>query len=287
VDIGICPDGQESSPRERKKTGWFHFLIAALKIQTTSLAFIIRFHHISLDYLCKAFYKIAGVNIREIGRSALPMSIEKTFVVGDIHGCLGVLKRLIDKIPWDPSKDRLIFIGDYIDRGEDSRGVIEYVVTLTKNSQKVQCLIGNHEQALFDYLSGNDTQTYILNGGGATLISYDRVRRNKDDPLIPPEHLDFFSSLLPMVELDDYYIVHAGFRPHIPIENQELSDMLWIRNEFLLSEYDFGKVVIFGHTPFNNPVVMKNKIGIDTGAVYGNRLTCLELPEIRFHSVAS
>lgn len=227
------------------------------------------------------------MNIREIGRSALPMSIEKTFVVGDIHGCLGVLKSLIDKIPWDPSKDRLIFIGDYIDRGEDSRGVIEYVVTLTKNSQKVQCLIGNHEQALFDYLSGNDTQTYILNGGGATLISYDRVRRNKDDPLIPTEHLDFFSSLLPMVELDDYYIVHAGFRPHIPIENQELSDMLWIRNEFLLSEYDFGKVVIFGHTPFNNPVVMKNKIGIDTGAVYGNRLTCLELPEIRFHSVAS
>jgi serine/threonine protein phosphatase 1 len=256
------------------------------KISTIASTLTMRFHHISLDYLCKAFYKIAGMNMREIGRLELPMGIEKTFVIGDIHGCLVMLKRLIDKIQWDPSKDRLIFIGDYIDRGEDSQGVIEYVATLTKNSRNVQCLIGNHEHMLLEYLSGKDPQTYILNGGGATLMSYDRVRRNKDDPLIPPEHLDFLSSLLPMIELDDYYIVHAGFRPHIPIEDQELFDMLWIRNEFLLSEYDFGKMVIFGHTPFNNPLVMKNKMGIDTGAVYGNRLTCLELPEIRFHSVA-
>ncbi|MBW1689665.1 MAG: serine/threonine protein phosphatase [Deltaproteobacteria bacterium] len=214
------------------------------------------------------------------------MSIEKTFIIGDIHGCLGMLKRLIDDIQWEPSKDRLIFIGDYIDRGEDSRGVIEFVSALTKDAQSVQCLIGNHEQMLFDYLSGEDTQTYILNGGGATLMSYNRARHSKEDPLIPPPHLEFLSSLVPMVELDDYYIVHAGFRPHVPIQEQTLFDMLWIRNEFLLSEYDFGKVVIFGHTPFNNPVVMKNKMGIDTGAVYGNQLTCLELPEVRFHSVA-
>jgi len=213
------------------------------------------------------------------------MSVEKTFVVGDIHGCLGMLKRLMDDISWEPSKDRLIFIGDYIDRGEDSRGVIEFVSALRKDSQNVQCLIGNHEQMLFDYLSGEDTQTYILNGGGATLMSYDRARQSKEDPLIPPSHLEFLSSLVSMIELDDYYIVHAGFRPHVPIKDQTLFDMIWIRNDFLLSEYDFGKVVIFGHTPFNNPVVMKNKMGIDTGAVYGNRLTCLELPEIRFHSV--
>ena len=225
------------------------------------------------------------MNTREISHSRLSMGREKRFVIGDIHGCLGMLERLIDKIPWDPSKDRLIFIGDYVDRGEDSRGVVEYVVTLKQDFQNVQCLIGNHEYMLLDYLSGKDTQTYILNGGGATLMSYDRVRQNKDDPLIPPAHLEFLSSLLPMIELDNYYIVHAGFRPHVPIEDQELFDMLWIRNEFLLSEYNFGKVVIFGHTPLNNPVVMKNKIGIDTGAVFGNRLTCLELPEIRFHSV--
>jgi serine/threonine protein phosphatase 1 len=214
------------------------------------------------------------------------MGREKTFVVGDIHGCLGMLERLLNMIPWEPSRDRLIFIGDYIDRGEDPRGVVEYMVTLKKASPNVLCLIGNHEQMLFDYLSGTDTETYILNGGSATLMSYDRARKSKDEPLIPSAHLEFFSTLLPMVELDNYYVVHAGFRPHVPIERQDLSDMIWIRNEFLLSNYDFGKVVIFGHTPFNNPVVMNNKIGIDTGAVYGNRLTCLELPEVRFHSVA-
>jgi serine/threonine protein phosphatase 1 len=214
------------------------------------------------------------------------MDIKRTFVIGDIHGCLGMLRKLIDRIQWDPSRDRLIFIGDYIDRGEDSRGVIDFVLSLKQDSPNVQCLIGNHEQMLIDYLSGDDPQTYILNGGGATLMSYDRVRRNKEDSLIPSSHLEFLSSLLLMVELDDYYIVHAGFRPHIPIEDQELFDMIWIRNEFLLSQYDFGKVVIFGHTPFNNPVVMKNKMGIDTGAVFGNRLTCLELPGVRFHSVA-
>jgi serine/threonine protein phosphatase 1 len=213
------------------------------------------------------------------------MNIEKTFVIGDIHGCLSMLRRLIDQIPWNPSKDRLIFIGDYIDRGNDSPGVIEYVINLMQISPNVQCLIGNHEQMLLDYLSGKDLQTYILNGGGATLMSYDRARRSKNDPLIPSSHIEFLSSLLPMIELEDYYIVHAGFRPNVPIEDQDLFDMLWIRNEFLLSEYDFGKVVIFGHTPFNNPVVMKNKIGIDTGAVYGNLLTCLELPGVRFHSV--
>jgi serine/threonine protein phosphatase 1 len=212
--------------------------------------------------------------------------MERTFIIGDIHGCLGMLKRLIDSIQWDPSKDRLIFIGDYIDRGEDSRGVIEFVLALKQASQNIQCLIGNHEKMLLDYLAGNDPETYILNGGGTTLLSYERARRGKRDPLIPSSHLDFLSSLLPMVELDHYYIVHAGFRPHVRIEDQDLFDMVWIRDEFLTSDYNFGKVVIFGHTPFNNPVIMKNKMGIDTGAVFGNRLTCLELPVLKFHSIA-
>ena len=126
---------------------------------------------------------------------------------------------------------------------------------------------------------------HILSAGEDGTLIFSNFPR-KEDPLIPSPHLEFLSSLLPMVELDDYYVVHAGFRPYVPIEDQDIFDMTWIRNEFLLSEYDFGKVVIFGHTPFNNPVVMKNKMGIDTGAVYGNRLTCLELPEVQFHSVA-
>jgi serine/threonine protein phosphatase 1 len=213
------------------------------------------------------------------------MSGGKTFVVGDVHGCLGMLKRLFDTIDWNPSSDRLIFIGDYIDRGEDARGVVDFVLALKEDSSLVECLIGNHEQMFLDYLSGVNPEGFILNGGVSTLRSYEAVRQSKDDPLFPSSHLDFFSSLVPMIELDQYYIVHAGFRPNVSIEDQDLVDMIWIRDEFIYSDYDFGKVVVFGHTPLREPIIMKNKIGIDTGAVYGNRLTCLELPEERFHSV--
>ncbi len=213
------------------------------------------------------------------------MSEGKIFVVGDVHGCLEMLKRLIDKIEWNSSNDRLIFIGDYIDRGEDARGVVDFILKLKKDSPLIQCLIGNHEQMFLDYLSGVDSQSFILNGGLPTLRSYNEERLRSEDPLIPSAHLDFFSSLLPMIELEQCYIVHAGFRPNIRIEDQDIIDMIWIRDEFIYSDYDFGEVVIFGHTPFNSPIIMKNKIGIDTGAVYGNCLTCLELPEKKFHSV--
>jgi len=213
------------------------------------------------------------------------MGQEKIFVIGDLHGCLGMLKNLINIIRWDPSKDRLIFIGDYIDRGEDSQGVIDFILKLKEDSPLVQCLVGNHEQMFLDYLSGVDSQSFLFNGGSSTLLSYRRARKTEQDPLIPSSHLSFLSSLLPMIELDQYYIVHAGFRPNIRIENQDFFDMIWIRDEFLYSDFDFGKVVIFGHTPFQNPIVMKNKMGIDTGAVYGNCLTCLELPKKKFHYV--
>jgi len=80
-------------------------------------------------------------------------------------------------------------------------------------------------------------------------------------------------------------VVHAGFRPGVAIEDQSLEDLIWIREPFIFSDYDFGKTVIFGHTPIAEPLMMDNKIGLDTGAVYGNRLTCLELPRMKFHSV--
>lgn len=209
----------------------------------------------------------------------------KTFIVGDVHGCLEMLKRLIDTIKWNPSNDRLIFIGDYIDRGENAKGVIDFILQLQGNSVLVECLIGNHEKMFLDYLSNDDPQSFILNGGLSTLRSYRESGRRTQDPLIPSSHLDFLSSLSSMIELEQYYITHAGFRPDRGVEDQELFDLIWIRDEFIYSDYDFGKVVIFGHTPFYSPMIMKNKIGIDTGAVYGNCLTCLELPDRKFHSV--
>jgi len=209
----------------------------------------------------------------------------KTFIIGDIHGCLDMLKRLVEKIKWDPAKDKLIFVGDYIDRGPDPKGVVDYILSLMAESSGIQCLIGNHEVIFLDYIKGKDRKLFLMNGGMNTLESYAFHLVDTEDDLLPPSHKEFFASLKYTIALDDYYVVHAGFRPKVPLEEQDPDDLVWIRDPFIYSTYDFGKRVIFGHTPFYEPLIMKNKVGIDTGAVYGNRLTCLELPEFRFHSV--
>ncbi len=102
----------------------------------------------------------------------------------------------------------------------------------------------------------------------------------------PLGHEQFFETLKLYYETDDYIFVHGGLRPGLPLSAQKEEDLLWIRNEFILSEFDFGRRVIFGHTPVRTPLVLPNKIGIDTGAVYGNKLTCVLLPEEKFFSVS-
>jgi len=215
------------------------------------------------------------------------MKTEKTFVVGDIHGCLEMLMRLLDVIPWRPGRDRLIFAGDCIDRGTHSKGVVDCILGLMKTAPGVTCLLGNHEAMLLDYLAGIEPALYLANRGETTLRSYRAERPKGEGPLIPPDHMAFYQSLHPLLELPHYYVVHAGFRPGVEIECQSVEDMVWIRETFISSPWDFGKKVIFGHTPFPRPLIMENKIGIDTGAVYGNRLTCIELPEERFYSVGA
>jgi serine/threonine protein phosphatase 1 len=215
------------------------------------------------------------------------MEREKTFVVGDIHGCLDMLKRLLDEIPWRPGRDRLIFVGDCIDRGPRSKGVVDRILGLIRMDPRVTCLLGNHEAMLLDYLAGIDPEVYLANRGGTTLRNYQAEKPAGEGPMVPPDHMAFYRSLKPVLDLERYYVVHAGFRPGIEIERQSVEDMIWIREPFISSDYDFGKKVIFGHTPFSRPLIMENKIGIDTGAVYGNRLTCIELPEERFYSVSA
>jgi len=213
------------------------------------------------------------------------MKNERIFILGDIHGCLDMLKRMMDKIKWQPDKDRLIFLGDYIDRGKNPKGVVDYILALEKISSHIQCLIGNHEAAFLDYLTGREKRLFLINGGYSTLESYDKGRDGQKNSLVPPDHLEFYESLETYLDLDDYYVVHAGFRPGIPLTKQNFEDMIWIRDPFIFSAHDFGKKVIFGHTPFSEPLILENKIGLDTGAVYGNKLTCLELPEFKFHFV--
>ena len=210
----------------------------------------------------------------------------KTFVIGDIHGQLGMLENLMDKIPWRPEKDALVFLGDYIDRGPDSRGVVDYILSLTRNYSRISCTLGNHEGMLLDYLVGVDKKLYLANGGGSTLKAYKRDKGHLGALTlaeIPKDHVGFYESLKPYVEIEGYYLIHAGFMPGIPIALQTRFHMMWIREPFVSSTHDFGKKIVFGHTPFLEPRIMKNKIGIDTGAAYGRRLCCLELPSEKFY----
>jgi serine/threonine protein phosphatase 1 len=214
--------------------------------------------------------------------------VEKIFAIGDIHGCLHHLEQLIEKLPIRKEKDLLVFIGDYIDRGTDSRGVVDYVRQLQENLYPTVCLLGNHEQMFLDYLAGQNEETFMYNGGLESLASYGFTGRNKISTAdLPPEHLSFFQDLQHLYETDDFIFVHAGMRPGVPLSGQRLADLLWIRFDFIRSDYDFGKTVIFGHTPLSRtlPFYGVKKVGIDTGAVYGGRLTCLELPEMRVYQV--
>lgn len=213
---------------------------------------------------------------------------ERIFAVGDIHGCLDHLQQLIRMLPIRKERDRLVFIGDYIDRGFDSQGVVDYVRCLQENLCETVCLMGNHEQMFLDYLEGCNKEMFLYNGGLETLVSYGlHGRKEVSRADLPPGHLTFFQNLWPYYESDEFILVHAGLRPDVPLSKQSLNDLLWIRFEFIKSDYDFGKTVIFGHTPLskNTPFYGTKKVGIDTGAVYGGRLTCLELPSQRLYQV--
>ncbi len=203
------------------------------------------------------------------------------FAIGDIHGCYD---RLLNLFSWLPLKDEdiVVFLGDYIDRGPDSRSVVDFVIRL-KNERKDRliCLMGNHERMLLNYLEGKNRELFLLNGGDTTLRQYQEGGFLQ----IPPEHLNFFKSLEKIYITDDYIFVHAGLKPGVSFDSQAEEDLLWIRGDFIFSEFDFKKKVIFGHTPTRSyqPYFDKNKIGIDTGAVYGGFLTAIELPSEKIY----
>jgi serine/threonine protein phosphatase 1 len=211
--------------------------------------------------------------------------MERIFAIGDIHGCFDKLIALMDIIDVDLDRDTLVFIGDYIDRGSQSKEVVDYLIDLSGQSGNVVFLKGNHELMLEEYLNGTNQFGFLVNGGLETLRSYANGGPSEETNPIPRTHLDFFRDLRIYYETDQYIFVHAGLKANVPLEEQNEWDMLWIREEFIYSDFDFGKRVIFGHTPFEKPIVFDNKIGIDTGAVYGNKLTCVELPAERFFSV--
>lgn len=196
----------------------------------------------------------------------------RLLAVGDIHGCRDQLRDLLAQVV-PCADDRLVFLGDYIDRGPDSAGVVDDLLRLRERFPDSVFLRGNHEQMLLDVLAGDDPAAFLFNGGGKTIASYQA--RGEWPP--PAAHRDFFAGLPVLYETAGFIFAHAGLRPGLPVAAQSADDLLWIRGEFLDSDYAWGRPVVFGHTPREAPLLTASRIGLDTGCVYGGRLTCCDV----------
>lgn len=209
---------------------------------------------------------------------------EHYLAIGDIHGMLDKLDLLLTELlPTLPEDTHLIFVGDYVDRGPNSREVIDRLMRLKVERPDTVILMGNHERMTIDAHDGGDMVLWLNNGGEETLKSYGLTESEVDQ--LPAEHIDFMRSLDLMYEIDGYIFVHAGLRPGVPVHKQNEHDLLWIREPFYLAEPTWEGTVVFGHTPFPSPFRRPGMIGIDTGAVYNNKLCCLELPGETFHRI--
>ena len=207
----------------------------------------------------------------------------KTYVIGDIHGCFRQLKELILKVgDMNLEENRLIFLGDYMDRGPDSSKVIDYIIDLESKYGKdhVIALKGNHEDMClhfygrYNYNDGGLGRMWDYNGGYQTLQSYESNEVSED-------HLEWMLTLRTHFEDENFIYVHAGLLPERAPDSICEYDKIWVRYDFIYSTYDWGKVVVFGHTASKgDPLLMySNKIGLDTGCVYGFKLTCMMMED--------
>lgn len=213
------------------------------------------------------------------------------YVIGDIHGRLDLLDRLIEAIYRDAGargpETLTVTVGDYVDRGPDSRGVIRRLMGNPFPGRYV-ALKGNHEAMMMSFLADPRAgELWWLNSAVGTLRSFGVVASSDEEDFVgvaeafraalSPEETRFLTSLRLSLSVGRYFICHAGVRPGVPLDQQSEHDLLWIRREFLDSEVDFGKIVVHGHTPVPEPEVKPNRIDVDTGAVFSGRLTCAVL----------
>ena len=216
----------------------------------------------------------------------------RVYAIGDIHGRFDLLQILYGEIRRDleesrPQRCTEVFLGDYIDRGPQSREVIEWLVRSQPACDERICLMGNHEDLMLSALGDEDeVAVWFYNGGVATLLSYYEGTRSfltfadaRDAflTIFPGHHRAFVENLPRIVVLGGYVFVHAGLNPANALDAQDANDLVWIREPFLSSNADFGRIVVHGHTPATDPEVRANRINIDTGAFFTGRLTCLVL----------
>jgi serine/threonine protein phosphatase 1 len=231
-------------------------------------------------------------------RAAVAESVPEgtlVYAIGDVHGRLDLLQDLLglisdDATGRDPVDMRVVLLGDLIDRGPHSHGVIEYLSTLVWDPALPSFIAGNHEEMMLAALDGNleTMRFWMRNGGEETMLSYGVTRAmiergdahatmNAFAALVPPHHLKFLRQMVDHVAIGDYLFVHAGIRPGVPLEKQKTSDLRWIRDSFLDHIGSHGAVVVHGHTIFDRVDEQPNRIGIDTGAYASGTLTALAL----------
>jgi len=225
----------------------------------------------------------------------------RIYAIGDVHGRADLLIAIFNRIDADqaerPKSDPVeVFLGDYIDRGPHSRRVLDLLIARGRKRQVV-FLKGNHETYISQVLSDpSSVSEWQQIGGTTTLLSYGvalPIRANPEaihhvvqafDKAFPELHRRFIAGLELSYSCGDFFFAHAGVRPGIPLHEQSAQDLMWIRDDFLLHEQDFGKIIVHGHTPAKEPDIRPNRINIDTGAYATGRLTCLVLEgdEMRF-----
>jgi serine/threonine protein phosphatase 1 len=216
----------------------------------------------------------------------------RIYAVGDIHGradlLLDVIARIDDDLARRPIRNAVeVYLGDYIDRGADSKSVIDLLsIRLVKNH--AVCLRGNHEALMEDFLRDPvNLDPWLQLGGAQTLASYGVNLRGGGDTAVdvhhsfwrafPRQHEIFLQCLRYSFSCGDFLFVHAGIRPGVPVQQQHFHDLLWIRREFLNSTQDHGKFVVHGHTPVPHPDIRRNRMNIDTGAWRTGTLTCVAI----------
>ena len=214
------------------------------------------------------------------------------YAIGDVHGRLDLLAEMHARIAAEimrlrPPDWRIVHLGDYVDRGPDSKGVLEFLVRQTAADGRVVSLAGNHDIGFLDFLARPDPDgLFALYGGVQTAASYGITLDRADlrgfpagcralRAAVPASHTDFLRALKFSVTLGDFFFCHAGIRPGVALEAQDPQDLIWIRGDFHRHQELHPKVVVHGHTPVAEPEICANRVNVDTGAFASGRLTAL------------